>query len=99
MKAKIAILYPLRHISVGKRKKRKIGLAERVTELPWPRLHALNHGCLLASGAHYTTLSRAEGQLRLRESFLHIIVLPDSPSLGQGLSAFHDKLLISEVLI
>lgn len=51
MKAKIAILYPLRHISVGKKKKRKEKLAQRVAELPnYQDSSALNHGCLLAKG-------------------------------------------------
>lgn len=92
MKAKIAILYPLRHISVGKKKKKEkknwFSLEGHGATIG-PRLVHIKSP--LFAGQRYpldSSVPCAEVRLCLRDSFPNVIVLPASPSQGKDLSAF-----------
>lgn len=92
MKAKIAVLYPLRYVSVRKKKieEKKNWLSlEGHGAIVWPGLTYIKSWLFAGQQCPLDdSVPRAERQLCLRESFLNIIVMPASLSLGQDLSAF-----------
>lgn len=90
VKAKIAILYPLRHISVRNKGGKKNWLSlEGHGATVWPRLMRIKSQ-LFAGRGHPLDNSIACTVVLfcLRESFLNIIVLPASLSQGEDLSEF-----------